>query len=143
MATPPITDTLTSPVHTDSDVLFRVEQLIGVTYRYRQSFRQSLWLFFLDGNQAPLPVIVPIEDVPDDPDPELVGNLCWIIAEVLASSQPEGSVVITLTRPGQPVPRPADRIWHDRLRNAALAQNARIRMMCLATPDGVVPLTGA
>ncbi len=69
-----------------------------------------------------------------------MGNLCWIIAEVLASSQPEGSVVITLTRPGPPVPGPADRIWHARLREAALAQNARIRMMCLATPDGVVPL---
>ncbi|HEX6524201.1 MAG TPA: hypothetical protein VF070_30005 [Streptosporangiaceae bacterium] len=139
MATPPITDTLTSPVHTDSDVLFRVEQLIDVTYR----FRQSLWLFFLDANQAPLPVVVPIEDVPDDPDPELVGNLCWIIAEVLASSQPDGSVVITLTRPGPPVPGPADRVWHGRLRDAALAQNARIRMMCLATPDGAVPLVGA
>jgi hypothetical protein len=138
MPTPPIADTLTTPVHTDSDVLYRVEQLIGVTYR----FRQSLWLFFLDGNQAPLPVIVPVEDVPDDPDPELVGNFCWIIAEVLAGYDPEGSAVLTLTRPGRAVPGRGDRIWHDRLRDAATAHGARIRMMCLATPDGVVPLAG-
>jgi hypothetical protein len=139
MATPPITDTLTSPVHTDGDVLYRVEQLIDVTHR----FRQSLWLFFLDGNQAPLPVIVPVEDVPDDPDPELVGNFCWIIAEVLTGYEPGGSAVITLTRPGPAIPNPGDRIWHGRLRDAAAAHGARIRMMCLATPDGVVPLADA
>ncbi len=136
MATSPSAGTLTSPVHTDGDVLSRVERLIDPAYRVRQ----SLWLFFLDRNQAPLPVIVPVEDVPDDPEPELVGNLCWIIAEVLAGNEPEGSAVITLTRSGPAMAGPADWIWHGRLRDAATAHGARIRMICLATPDGVVPL---
>jgi hypothetical protein len=128
-------DTPPQPVHTDPEVRKRVEQLIEPGVR----LRHSLWLFFLDGNDVQLPVIVPIDDVPDDPDPELVGNLCWIIAEVLGDN--EGSVVITLTRPGPAVTDGPDRVWHDRLRDAAAAHSARIRMMCLATPDGVVPLT--
>jgi hypothetical protein len=126
------------PVRTDPEVRDRVKQLIEPYVR----LRHSLWLFFLDGNDVQLPVVVPINDVPDDPEPELVGNLCWIIAEVLGENEPEGSVVITLTRPGPAVPDDADRIWHDRLRDGAAAHSARIRMMCLATPDGVVPLTG-
>jgi hypothetical protein len=134
MATPPRVSL--DPVHTDSDVLLRIQQLIEPAVRKRH----SLWLFFLDRNQQQLPVVVPIDDVPDDPDPELVGNLCWIIAEVLGDHEPEGSVVFALTRPGTASPDGFDRIWHDRLRDAAAVHNARIRMTCLATPEGVLAL---
>lgn len=136
METPP--QPTMEPVHTDSEVRERVEQLIEPKVR----LRHSLWLFFLDANDVQLPVIVPIDDVPDDPDPELVRNLCWIIAEVLGENEPDGSVVITLTRPGPAVPDGADQIWRERLRDGAAAHSACVRMMCLATPDGVVPLTG-
>lgn len=125
-----------APVHTEDDVLRRVDQLIEPDMRRRQ----SLWLFFLDRNQQQLPVVVPIDDVPDDPDPELVGNLCFIVSEVLGDSEPQGSVVFVLTRPGPVMPEEPDRTWRDRLRDAAAEHGARIRMMCLATPEGVVPL---
>jgi hypothetical protein len=133
MTTPP----QLAPLHTDADVLRRVDQLIEPDAR----LRQTLWLFFLDRNQQQLPVVVPIDDVPDDPDPELVGSLCFIIAEVLGDAEPKGSVVLVLTRPGAAAPGYADRTWRDRLKDAADEHGARIRMMCLATPDGVVPLT--
>jgi hypothetical protein len=133
MTTPP----QLAPLHTDADVLRRVDQLIEPDAR----LRQTLWLFFLDRNQQQLPVVVPIDDVPDDPDPELVGSLCFIIAEVLGDAEPEGSVVLVLTRPGAATPGYADHTWRDRLKDAAAEHGARIRMMCLATPDGVVPLT--
>lgn len=133
MTTPPEL----APLHTDADVLRRVDQLIEPDAR----LRQTLWLFFLDRNQQQLPVVVPIDDVPDDPDPELVGSLCFIIAEVLGDAEPEGSVVLVLTRPGAVTPGHADRTWRDRLKDAAAEHGARIRMICLATPDGAVPLT--
>jgi hypothetical protein len=133
MTTPPEL----APVLTDEDVLRRVDQLIDPDARRRQ----SLWLFFLDRNQQQLPVVVPIDDVPDDPEPEVVGNLCFIIAEVLGESEPEGSVVVARTRPGAVTPDGTDRTWRDRLRDGAAEHGARIRMMCLATPGGVVPLS--
>jgi hypothetical protein len=132
MTTPPEL----APLRTEADVLRRIEQLIEPDARRRQ----SLWLFFLDRNQQQLPVVVPIDDVPDDPEPELVGNLCYIVSEVLGESEPEGSVVFVLTRPGLVTPDDTDRTWRDRLRDAAAEHGARIRMMCLATPDGVVAL---
>jgi hypothetical protein len=137
MTSPPTAETLTSPLRTDADVLARIEQLIAPADRVRQ----SLWLFFLDQDQAQLPVVMPIADVPDDPDPELVGNLCWTIAEALGGSGPAGSVVITLTHPGPASPGDADRTWHTRLRDGAAAHDAHVRMMCLATPEGVAPLS--
>lgn len=137
MTTPHMADTLTGPVHTDADVLSRVELLIDPIDRVRQ----SLWLFFLDRDGTQLPVVAPVEDVPDDPDPDLVGNLCWIIAEVLRGAEPEGSVIIALTRPGPAEADRMDRIWQERLRDGAILHSTRIRMICLATPDGVLPLT--
>jgi hypothetical protein len=129
-------DTPTGPVRTDADVLSRVELLIDPVDR----LRQSLWLFFLDRDDIQSPVVVPIEDVPDDPEPDEVGSLCWIIAEVLGSTEPEGSVIVTLTRPGQAAIRETDRIWHERLQDEAISHGARIRKICLATPDGVLAL---
>ena len=132
MTTPPEL----APVQTEDDVLRRVGQLIEPDMR----LRQSLWLFFFDRNQQQLPVVVPIDDVPDDPDPELVGNLCFIVSEVLGDSEPQGSVVFVLTRPGPVMPEEPDLTWRDRLREAAAEHGAPVRMLCLATPEGVVPL---
>jgi hypothetical protein len=125
-----------SPIHSDDDVLTRVEQLIEPQWR---TWR-SLWLFFLDRNQTQLPVVTPIDDVPEDPEPELVGRLCWIISEVLGDVEPGGSVVITLTRPGPAAPDELDLVWRDRLRDGAATHGVRIRMTCLATPHGVLSL---
>lgn len=137
MSTHPGTTMLTSPLRTDADVLARIAQLIAPADRERR----SLWLFFLDRDQAQLPVVMPIADVPDDPDPELVGNLCWTIAEALGKGGPASSVVIALTHPGPASPGAADRAWHSRLRDGAAAHDAHVRMMCLATPEGVAPLS--
>ena len=137
MTTPHMADTLPSPVRTDADVLSRVDLLIDPVDR----LRQSLWLFFLDRGDIQSPVVVPIEDVPEDPEPDEVGNLCWIIAEVLGSTEPAGSVIVTLTRPGPAAIRETDRIWHERLQDGAILHGARIRKICLATPDGVVALS--
>jgi hypothetical protein len=137
MTPPHMADTLTGPVRTDAEVLSRVELLIDPIDRVRQ----SLWLFFLDRDETQLPMVVPVEDVPGDPDPDLVGNLCWTIAEVLRGAEPEGSVIFALTRPGPAEACRTDRIWHERLRDGAILHGMRIRLICLATPDGVLPLT--
>jgi hypothetical protein len=134
----PGADPRNSPIRTDDEILARVEQLIEPRWRTLR----SLWLFFLDRNQTQLPVVTPIDDVPDDPEPELVERLCWIISEVLSEAEPEGSVVITLTRPGPAAAEQLDLVWRDRLKDGAATHGVRIRMTCLATPDGVLPLAG-
>jgi hypothetical protein len=134
METPPPPDG--DPIRTDAEVLHRIGQLIDPAAR----MQQGLWLFFLDRHARQMPVVVPIDDVPDDPEPELVGNLCWIIAEVLGDAEPEGSVVIALTRAGVAQAEGADLRWHEHLLDAAAVHGVRLRMICLATPDGILSL---
>jgi hypothetical protein len=125
------------PLLTDQDVLGRVDRLLDP-----DSWRQrSVWLMFLSGDGTQLPVMVPIDDVPERPDPQLVGNLCHVIADVLADAAPEGSAVVALTRPGSETVNDADRYWFQTLYGAAREQGASIRMVCLATQSGVRQLT--
>jgi hypothetical protein len=122
---------------TDQDVLRRVESLLDQDSRHRR----SLWLLFLSDKGVQLPAVVPIDDVPDPPDPFLAGNLCGVIADVLDDAAPGGSAVVTLTRPGGAAVDNTDREWFRALSGAARERGASIRMLCLATPAGVRQLT--
>src|SRR6266699_5530444 len=100
---------------TDQDVLRRVDSLLDQDSRHRR----SLWLMFLSGEGVQLPAVVPIDDVPDRPDPLLTGNLCGVIADVLDDASPGGSAVVTLTRPGAEAVDDTDRQWFRALSGAA------------------------
>jgi hypothetical protein len=126
----------TAPLRTDDDVLRRVDLLLADTVRQLR----SVVLLFLDDDGVQLPVVVPVDDVPERPDPMLVGSMCWVIAEVLRQ-YPGGSAIVALTRPGVPQPDNSDLDWCEMLRAAARQQHSPVRMFCLATPSGVRTLT--
>jgi hypothetical protein len=128
---------LADPLVTDQDVLRRVDRLLDQDSRQQR----SVWLLFLSGDGVQLPAVAPIDDVPERPDPFLVGNLCGVIAEVLADAAPGGSAVVALTRPGEETLGDTDRYWFRALHSAARERGASIRMLCLATQSGVRPLT--
>src|SRR5487761_705045 len=71
---------LAIPVITDDDVLDRVAAIVPpAARRYR-----TLWLFFIhhDGIQANL--VVPIDDIPERPEPTVIHNVCYVAAESIA-----------------------------------------------------------
>jgi hypothetical protein len=125
------------PLVTDADVLRRVDRLLDADSRRER----SVWLMFLSADGTQLPVVVPIDDVPERPAAQLVGNLCHVIADVLADAAPDGSAVLTLTRPGSEAVGDTDRRWFRALHGAAREEGVTVRMMCLATRDGVRQLT--
>jgi hypothetical protein len=127
---------IASPVRTDDDVLRRVDLLLDESARQLR----SVVLLFLDADGMQLPVAVPIDEVPERPDPLIVGNLCWIIAEAL-TLYPGGSAVVVVTRPQAGPVGDADRYWASNLDRFARERGAPIRMLCLATPSGVLRLT--
>jgi len=133
MNTPHRTELLARPVRTDADVLARVAEIIDA--RARQ--QPALWLFFLDRDGMQNEVVVPIDCLPDPPDPELVGGVCYVISQVLSGAQPDGSVVIARSRPGAAELAAMDRRWLCALQQGAAIYKPPIRMLCLATPDGV------
>ena len=126
------------PLRTDDDVLRRVDLLLDENARQLR----SVLLLFLDADDVQLPVVVPIDDVPDRPDPMLAGSACWLIAEALAQHAGGGSAIVVLTRPGAVQPDDTDRRWSQLLLVAARQHRAPIRIICLATPGGVRWLSG-
>jgi lysophospholipase L1-like esterase len=128
---------LTAPLSTDQDVLRRVDWLVDQHSRRNR----TLWLLFLSSNGVTLPVVVPIDGVPERPDPQFVGNMCFVIADVLARQAPGGTAVVVLTRPGSESVDDTDRYWFRTIRDAAREHGASIRMLCLATPASVRQLT--
>jgi hypothetical protein len=127
---------LAAPLSTDEDVIRRIDSLVDQESRQLR----SLWLVFLSGDGVQLPVVVPIDDVPEWPVPDLVGNVCSVIAHVVHETT-AGSALITLTRPGDDTVSDSDRYWLRTLAAAAGEHGAAIRMMCLATQGSVRRLT--
>jgi hypothetical protein len=124
---------LSTPVRTDADVLARVGAIVDEEARKLQ----TLWLFFLNRDGMQSDVVVPIDDVPDLPDPQLVGNVCYIVSQVLSGEEPEGAAIIALSRPGGSDLGETDRYWLSALQQGAARHDTPVRMLCLATPEGI------
>jgi hypothetical protein len=128
---------LVVPLRSDEDVLRRVDLLVDQDARQER----SIWLLFLAASGVQLPVVVPIDGVPEYPDPTTARTLCWVIAEALRDNVPGGHAVVVLTRPGADHADNADRAWAMALHRAAGDRGTCIRMVCLATPSGVRLIT--
>ncbi len=127
------TDLLIRPVISDDDVLGRVAAVVGPAVRCRR----MLWLFFLerDGTQADL--VLPVDGLPSRPGAAAAGHVCYLAAESIARAPGLVSVVITLARPGTLQRTDADRHLLRALQHGAGRYATPVRMLCLATPDGV------
>ena|SRR5690348_4346117 len=121
------------PLVSDTDVLYRVEQIIG----YDSRRDRSLWLFFLGADAVQLPVVVTLDDVPAYPVPGAAASICEMTGRVLASAAPGGSVVITLVPENERGGADCDQQWTSALRAAAARAGVHLRMICLAATEGV------
>lgn len=124
---------MSAPLITDAQVLDRMGSCMA-----RQSpAGRSLWIMFIDPVGVQLPVIVPLEDVPENPEPAGAHAVCHMTAGVLSDAAPGGSAVIALARPGTGQVRESDQRWASALREAAASEGMTLRMVCLATWDGI------
>ena len=124
---------LAIPIVTDSDVLDRVAAIVSpAARRYR-----TLWLFFLhrDGIQANL--VVPVDDIPEHPEAAVIHNVCYVASESIAQAPSLLSVIITLSRPGTLRRTDSDRYFLRALQHGASRHATPIRLLVLATPEGV------
>jgi hypothetical protein len=126
----PFTDLLPVPVRTDADVLARVDAIL--LPRARQV--RSLWLFFVRGDGIQESLLRQYPDLPAHPWSWGEGALLEGFGDRFDS--PTG-IVAVLTRPGSADISVADRRWARALQPGRNLEPAHIRMICLATPDGV------
>jgi hypothetical protein len=124
---------LAIPVITDSDVLDRVAAVVSpAARRYR-----TLWLFFLRGDGLQANLVVPIDDIPERPEAAIIANVCYVASESIAQAPSLLSVVITLSRPGPLRRTDSDRHLLRALQHGAGRHATPVRMLVLATPEGV------
>ena len=108
--------------------------------------RRSLWTIFFYPEGRLSPVVSPIDDVPEEPDDLLVGNLANVVAEVISDLR--GTVAFLLSRPGPGYMTDGDRRWARTLR-ASLARDLSPWPVHLGTrdrihvfaPDDLIPST--
>jgi len=126
------------PVLTDSDVCGLAAELVG------QAIRRQLWLLFLDREDRPVPLLIPIDDVPEQPSDEglaaLVGLACGAAREAEAVQ-----LIVVWERPGGVELSVEERELCARLESAYPVEPEegddspalRLRAQVLACSDGV------
>lgn len=102
--------------------------------------KRSLWLTFIDDEDRMTPVIVPIDDLPRQPDLPRIPLLADTCEHILATSVPGGSVAMLLSRPGRAGVCDTDRRW-SRALYAAADDRFPMRPLHLATPAQIVVLS--
>jgi hypothetical protein len=121
------------PVITDADVLTRVDVIIEPEARKPL----TLWVFFLNPDGTQPMVIMPIDDIPEQPD---VGDgefVFQMLSHLYGPDSPGGSLILTISRDGPIAMTDGDRCWLRALQHGVAEYAAPVRMFCLATPEGV------
>jgi hypothetical protein len=121
------------PVITDADVLARVEEIIVPEARRER----ALWLFFFysDGTQAP--VVVPLDDMPERASEDDAEVAFHMLRHFYGPDDDDLSFVLTVCRDGTLELTDSDRQWLRVLQWGIKEYAAPVRMICLATPEGV------
>ena len=112
MTKPPLADV---PIRSDEELTARwanvLEPLVFTA--------RSLWLTWIDHDGMALPVVLPIDDIPLVPDPEMLEGLRRVHVGVARSHLPSGGrLAMALCRPGRPEVTEDDEAWAEALRVA-------------------------
>lgn len=94
-----------TPAHTDDDVVALVTGIVG------RPLRRQCWVLFLDERALPVPFLLPVSDLPWQPD-EHVEDFATLVAEVCADTG-AAWVVLVWERPGESRMFPVDWEWAD------------------------------
>lgn len=118
-------------IHGDAELTQLWQQMMGPG----GFARHSIWHIFFDPGGQMCPAVVPIDDIPLEPDGLLLDNLPYVIDEVTRGSD-VASVAVLLSRPGTRGMTPADRRWARAL-HATFASTLQLWPIHLATPGHV------
>jgi len=113
------------PLTSDALIQQRAAQLVG------RAVQRQLWLMFLDDHDYQLPLLVPLEDMPENP-PDWQLPLGDFADEVGASA-----MFVVLERYGSEALTPADVAWARHIRECCVAASVDLRGILLSHRRGV------
>ncbi|WP_209560898.1 hypothetical protein [Frigoribacterium sp. PvP032] len=121
------------PVVSDDDLAARVTSLVPV------AVRRQLWTLFFDADDVQLPILVPLEGVPEHPD-RLAMERWGDALEAVSTEFGVTAVVFVLERPGPSSATTSDHAWHRVLTGLSDARRFAVRAVFTCASDGVVVL---
>jgi hypothetical protein len=136
-----MTDPLSSPLTYDRAVRDFVEQLVG------EAIRPQCWVFLLGADGTPLPVALPIDDLPVSADPTEAARFSGAL-DSIADGTGAAAVLLALERPGPDDLTPTEAAWARNLRQAFEGRRTHLRALVLVHDRGMrlldaAPVAGA
>lgn len=116
------------PIRSDDDVVHLAREVIAA----EGGRGRTTWILLLDEDDRPLPVVLPIEGMPVDPDPEHIARFAESMGVVLETAGGAVAVVVW-ERSGTGDVRMQEADWAAGLAASGLPLRAQL----LATDDGV------
>lgn len=124
------------PLLTERDMRERISTLLAPAIHPGQ-----LWVLLLDRMRVQTPVMIPIEDCPDLPDPALLDALAGVLTAVLDEHTDGcGSVVFVRERLGVDRVTTSDHGWAAGLTGACQRADVTVTGIFLLTPHRVMPV---
>ncbi|MFL0389920.1 hypothetical protein [Curtobacterium sp. 179-B 9B NHS] len=118
----------TTSARTDADVVALVSGVVG------PPIRRQCWVLFLDERALPIPFLLPVSDLPLQPD-EQVEDFATLVAEVCVDNA-ASEVVLAWERPGETQLFPVDWEWIDACACAFAERAVRLRGQVVVNATG-------
>jgi hypothetical protein len=118
------------PLSDDRTLQDFVEQLVG------EAIRPQCWVFLLDPAARPLPVALPIDDLPMSADPAEAARFTTAL-DGLADSTGAAAVLLVLERPGPQDLTPTEAAWARNVHGAFAGRRSQLRALVLVHDSGM------
>jgi hypothetical protein len=118
------------PLSTDAAVGRLVTEMIGA------ALRRQVWTLFLDGDDRPCPLVIPVSDLPDLPGPGEGASFAHTMSHV-AGTVGATALILVWERPGAPHLDVTDRTWLRALHDGFADQEVDLRAILVSHLDGV------
>lgn len=105
-----------------------LEHLIGLVGGPR-SDAPAVWVTFLDDHDRVLPCVLPVEGLPEHPDPGTVEALVTVVREVVRAELPGARSLVAVVRPAGGDYGTVERRWATALWREADATGWRLRLV--------------
>jgi len=97
---------------------------------------RQLWLHVIGEDRRPTPMLLQVDEVPEDPEPAMLDGMMAVLGEMLADA-PGGSVALLLARPGCTPMTAADRRFAQAVAAAGRRSGVPLEPLHLATDEEV------
>jgi hypothetical protein len=131
-----MTDPRPTPLTTDQEVRDFVDQLVG------EAIRPQCWVFLLDSDARPLPVALPLDDLPVVADPRESARLAAAL-DGLTRSTGAAAVLLALERPGPEDLTPTEAAWAGNVHRSFEGRRTALRALVLVHDHGMRLLDAA